>query len=90
MKTVPEGLTVTDTEAKVSIKACLDNFMARLILDPQVSYSMKNIKKKHGDKVVFRLIYKLGYDGSTQKKSNVRFLCIFQSFQFHSGLKVEK
>ena len=68
---MPEGLTVTDTEAKVSIKACLDNFTSRLLKDPHVTYSMKNLKKKHGDKVIFRLLYKCGYDGSTKKKSKV-------------------
>ena len=65
-------LNFSDTKASADLKATLDKDQERLMNIPWIRDSVENLKRKYGDKVKFRKIFKLGYDGSTQNTYKVR------------------
>ena len=77
-------MTVTDKEATASITSVLHNFCGRIIKDPHVNYSMGNLKRKHGEKAKFKLVWKGGTDGTTTEQYDVIFIIS------NSALKMEK
>ena len=65
-----------DNVAKASIKLTLNNYMDRLKQDPDIMTDMTRLREEHGNKIRFQLIYKCGYDGSTQAQYKVRKISI--------------
>ena len=65
-KCLAEDFECSETEAKATVKATLYNYMDRIKQDPDIMTDMKKLKQEHGDKITFQLLYKVGYDGSTQ------------------------
>ena len=70
-KCLAAGVESDDIEVGASIKATLKNWLDRAMEDPEVREPAERLKKIHGNNVTFKLIYKLGFDGSTQSHHNV-------------------
>ena len=75
-KCIAENVECDDTEVTASIRATLKNWLDRAMEDPEVKEPVERLKKKHGNKIKFKCLYKYGFDGSTQKSHNVRNLPI--------------
>ena len=71
-KCLAAGVKCDDTEVTASIRETLKNWLDRAMQDPEVKDPVERLKKKHGNKIKFKCLYKLGFDGSTQKQHNVR------------------
>ena len=69
---LPENCEFTDDVATGTIKSTLDKFMQRHLLDLEEKEKVEKLKEKHGNKIRFKLLYKLGYDGSSQTRYKVR------------------
>ena len=66
------GVKSDDTEVSASIHETLKNWLDRAMQDPEVKEPVERLKKIHGNNIKFKLIYKYGFDGSTQAHHNVR------------------
>ena len=71
-KCVAKDFKCTDNKAEASIKSTLDNYMDRIKQDPEIMTDMTKLREQHGNKIRFQLLYKCGYDGSTQAQYKVR------------------
>ena len=72
-------LHFSDTQACGELKATLDKDTERLMTIPWIRDSVENLQRKYGNRVKFRKLFKLGYDGSTQNTYKVRHMYIFKS-----------
>ena len=72
-KCLAEDFECTDNEANASIRSTLKNWLDRAMKDPEVSEPIERLKKEHGKNIKFKIIYKLGFDGSTQSNYKVSF-----------------
>ena len=67
-----EDLKVTDREAVASVKSTCDNYLGRLLQDPDVKEKVEQVEEQYGDEIEeWQLENKGGWDGSTQKRYNV-------------------
>ena len=78
-KCLAKDFKCTDSEAKASIKSTLDNYMDRIKQDPDIMTDMAKLREEHGNKIKFQLIYKCGFDGSTQPAYKVEHFTLFFS-----------
>ena len=79
-KCVAKGLKVTDTKATASVKDTTDNYLDRLLEDPDVREKVEQVEEEYGkENVTLELIIKLGYDGSTQHIYKVCYVYIYIS-----------
>ena len=72
-KCVAKDATFNDDVAHASIYGTLENYLERLELDEDVVNAVLKIKEEYGENVAIQwvLIYKIGFDGSTQKPMKV-------------------
>ena len=70
-KCLPKDIKSEDDQINVTIKSALDKYMKRSLEDLDEKEKMDKLKEEHGKKIKFKLIYKVGYDGSTQKAYKV-------------------
>ena len=74
-----------DDEATATIKSTCDKYMDRLWQDLDEKEKRDKLVEKYKNKIKFKLLYKLGYDGSTQTRYKVRTIFNFSfeaSFRF--------
>ena len=78
-KCIAEDLKVTDREAVASVKSTSDNYLGRLLQDPDVAEKVKQVEEQYGDEIEeWQLKNKGGWDGSTQKRYNVSVISIIK------------
>ena len=64
-KCLADDLKCDESEATASIRATLKNWLDRAMIDPEVREPCEKLKKEF-PAIKFKLLYKLGFDGSTQ------------------------
>ena len=69
---LPKDCKFEDDEATGTIKSTCDKYMQRLWQDPDEKEKRDRLVKEYGKRIKFKLLYKLGYDGSTQTRYKVR------------------
>ena len=72
-KCVAKDATFNDDVSHASIYSTLENYLERLELDEDVVNAVLKIKEEYGENAAIEwvLIYKIGFDGSTQKPMKV-------------------
>ena len=59
-----------ESEATASVRSTLKNWLERAMKDPEIKEPVERLKKEVPN-IKFKLLYKLGFDGSTQSKYKV-------------------
>ena len=75
-KCLPKECNFDDDEATATIKSTCDKYMDRLWQDLDEKEKRDKLVEKYKNKIKFKLLYKLGYDGSTQTRYKVRNILI--------------
>ena len=86
----PEDIKLDDDEITASIMSTLDNYMKRSLQDLDEKEKIDKLKEEHGNRIKFKLIYKVGYDGSTQKAYKVCMIIFITYSQMNHKIRLCK